>query len=58
MEVSSVGSTEKKAPHICSDCEQDTSTQTSAPIETELIVWPPPQWGPRGRRTKWPDHQR
>ena len=21
-------------------------------------MWPPPQWGPRVRRTKWPDRQR
>ena len=42
------GSTEKKeASHLLG--EEDTSTQTSAPIETELLVWPPPQWGPRGR---------
>ena len=27
------------------------------PIETELLLRPPPQWGPRGRRTKWPDRQ-
>ena len=42
-----MGSTEKK----------DTSTQTSDPIETQLLVWHPPLWGPRGRRTKWPDCQ-
>ena len=41
------GSTEKK----------DTSTQTSNPIETELLVWPPPLWGPRGRKTEWPGCQ-
>ena len=40
------GFTEKEASHL-----------HSAPIETELLVWPPLQWGPRGRRTKWPDRQ-
>ena len=53
------GSTEKKqVSHIFSDWEGDTSTQTSDPIETELLVWPPPQWGPMERRTKWPNRQR
>ena len=42
------GSTEKKRPHICSDREEHISIQTSAPIETELLVWSPPQWEPRG----------
>ena len=34
---------DKKVSHICSDREEDTRTQTSAPIETEVVVWPPPQ---------------
>ena len=52
------GSTEKKKASHLLELKGDTSTQTSAPIETELLVWPPPQWGPNGRRTKWPDCQR
>ena len=47
----------RRRPHICLDCEEDTSTQISAPIEIELLVMLPPQWGSRGRRTKWPDRQ-
>ena len=31
----------RRRPHICS--EEETSTQTSIPIETELLVWHPPQ---------------
>ena len=32
--------------------------ESSASIKLDLLVWPPPQWGPRGRRTKWPDCHR
>ena len=49
------GST-KKASHLLE--LKDASTPTSAPIETELLVRSPQQWGLRGRRTKWPDRQR
>ena len=46
-----------RRPHICSDWEEDISTQTSAPIETEPFVWPSPPQGQKGRRTKWPGCQ-
>ena len=48
----------RKMSHICTDLEEDISTPTSAPIETELLVWPPQQWESTGRRTKSPDRQR
>ena len=51
------GSTENEASHLLG-LREDTNTETSTPIETELLVWPPSQWGPRERRTKWPDRQR
>ena len=41
----------RRRPHTRPDREEDTS----APIETELPARPPPQQGPRGRRTKQPD---
>ena len=37
------GSAKRRRPHIYLDREEDTSTQNSARIETELLVWPPPQ---------------
>ena len=38
----------RKKPHIFLDREEDTSTQTSAPVESEPLVWPTQQQGPRG----------
>ena len=49
------GSTKKKEALHLLGLRGRPSIPTSAPNETELLVWPPPQWGPRGRRTKWPD---
>ena len=52
-----MGSTENKEASHLIGLRGNTSTQTSAPIKTELLMWPPPQCGPRGKRTKWPDRQ-
>ena len=52
------GSTEKKeASHFLGlRGKHQYSDQRSN--RNRALVWPPPQWGPRGRRTKWPDRQR
>ena len=52
MEVSLVGIHEKKeASHLLGlRGKHQYSDQRS--IKTELLVWPPPQWGPTGKRTK------
>ena len=51
------GSTQKKTSHLLGLREEDTSTQTSAPIKSELLVWPLPQQELKRRRIKWPDRQ-
>ena len=50
-------STEKKEASYFLGLRGRHSTPTSAPIETELLVWPPPKYGPRRKRTKWPGCQ-
>ena len=50
------GSTEKKdTSHLLGLRGRHQYSEISAPIETELLVWPSPQWGPR---TKWLHCQR
>ena len=56
LEVSLVGIHCKEGGLIFARIER--RTPVLRPVVTELLVWPPPQWGPRGRRrTKWPNRQ-
>ena len=37
------GPLKRRRPYICLDGVEDTSTQISTPIESDLLVWPSPQ---------------
>ena len=50
------GDQPKKRPHIWLDREENTSVQTSALVQSDILVWPPQQQGPR--RNRWPGCQR
>ena len=38
----------RRKPHIFLDSEENASTQTRTLVESELLLRPPPQQGPRG----------
>ena len=52
------GSTEKKEASHLLELRGRHQYSDHRYNRNRALVWPPPQWGPRGRRTKWPDRQR